>query len=100
MKFRCNACHVGQVSEAAMIAHYRKEHPEQGYSLWGAIGKLGDPFADGAMETLSEYRSARIKMLEEERVELAAKAKAYDELVPRWNRLAKAVQIVRLAIDE
>jgi hypothetical protein len=95
--YRCNQCGDAAMfnTTAQMIAHYRKEHPEDGYGLWDAIGDLGDKFANGAVEGMRE----RARALQERLTKAEAKAKAYDALVPRYDALIRCVQIIKPALE-
>ena len=95
-KYACGCCDWQFVTMKETIAHYRKEHPDSGYSCWDCIGDLGDPLANSALEGMRERLLAQATRLDEAR----AKAKAYDELRPRFDKIARALQVVRLTSNE
>jgi len=86
-KYRCN-CDAEFNSIKAMTAHYRKEHPDDGYSCWDQIGDLGDAFANKAMQHLwDKYRAAR---------DFEAK---YDCLARQFNELASKLNTIKQIIN-
>lgn len=98
-QFRCNNCEALVKGDSALIAHYRSEHPEDGWGLWDIIGETGDAFADGAMQHLAAKFQSRSDEWERERLELKAKADAYDKHVPRFNKLARAMSIIEQVLE-
>lgn len=95
MDWCCNACDEPLPNEDAVIAHYRREHKEDGWGLWNICGKTGDAFADTTVNHLWQR-------LKDEGVKLQAaqsKAEAYDKLLERWNALCRALQIGNSAME-
>lgn len=96
--YRCNICDEPEAlfhTRPQMIAHYRKQHPQDGYNLWDAIGELGDAFSNKAMADLRFAMGTGREQL----AKAEGKAKAYDDLVRRYNALIRAVQIIKPAVD-
>jgi hypothetical protein len=94
----CNVCdHPRRLfaSLQEVIAHYRKSHPDYGYSLWDIGGDLGDRIGNSAMEQMRD----RCRAAERVAQESAAKAKAYDELSERFSALCRALQIGHSAME-
>lgn len=91
--YRCNDCEYGFAGKKAFIAHYRKEHPENGYGLWDAIGDLGDEFANGAMRTLQE-RNKHFLSEQQELLLSRTKVNEHAILVERFNQLAEHMRIL------
>lgn len=88
MNWRCT-CDYGCKTKAQLIAHHRREHPEDAYGLWDMCGDLGDAFANSAMKTLEEKNKNSLQRFHE----TEATAKAYAELTDRYTALIHAVRI-------
>lgn len=94
----CNICDeprrlFGTLKE--VIAHYRKEHPDNGYGLWEIGGDLGDRFSNTAMEEMKRIHREQSEALQRS----LGKAKAHDALLERWNALCRALQIGQSALE-
>ena len=94
----CNICDEPRKlfgSLAEVIKHYRKNHPDSGYSLWDIGGDLGDRLANSAVKELQDRLLADGERLRE----CQAKAKSYDELRERFGALCRALQIGHSAME-
>lgn len=94
--FCCNHCDKDDiVSKDDLIKHYRKEHQDNAYGLWDILGTTGDAFADNAMEHVEKGHAEIGRRL----TDAENKARAYDELVPRFQVLGRALRIVTDAAE-
>ncbi len=94
----CNICDEPRKLFASLrevVTHYRKEHPDEGYSLWDIGGDLGDRIGNSAMNNMRE----RVQAAEKRMREVESKAKQYDTLRDRFSALCRALQIGYSAMD-
>lgn len=83
IKYRCS-CDAPFQTAKAMVAHYRKAHPDDAYGCYDQIGDIGDSFANKAIEKL------RAELHEAE-----GKARQYRALQEQCNLLVQRFQVVR-----
>lgn len=95
VNFRCSCDYECQTRDQ-LIAHCRREHRDNGWCLWDAIGTTGDDFADTIAKRLQEDRRETAERLRA----AEARASGYDKLVERWNALTRAMHIGNLAMEE
>ena len=96
MDWVCNNCDEPLPTKDAVIAHYRREHPEDGWGLWDICGETGDKFADSTANAIWQKLKDQNVQLSEAR----SKAEAYDKLLAQWNALCRALHIGAMAMDE
>jgi hypothetical protein len=95
MDWVCNNCDEPLPSKDAVIAHYRREHPDDGYGLYDICGDVGDPLGTSGLKRMWAERA---KYMQTE-ADARAKAKLYDELLAKWNGLCRALHIGREAMN-
>ena len=92
--YRCS-CGVQFDTKKAMVAHYRKQHPDNGYGCWDQIGDIGDKFANDAMEACQKRTSAAHNEVRE----LKAALVKYENMGARVNELVSAMNAIGFVID-
>lgn len=94
----CNICDSPRrlfASHKEVIAHYRKNHPASGWSLWDIGADVGDAIGNSALHEMRQRWRTDADLLKEAKI----KVEAYDQLLERWNALCRALHIGASAMD-